>query len=98
MFKWMFKIVEKYFIVSRYDFFLKMYFFPPEYFATLGTVWRDQSSQLLFTPQLSRDPANHFKNLPGIVIRLWTLPDHHSGEEYPEKRVLHHFRQSMGFG
>lgn len=76
-------------------FFLNVLCFA-EYFAALGTVRRYQSSQLPFTPQLSRDPSNHFKNLPSVVIRLWTLPDHHSGEKYTKKGVLHHICQSMG--
>lgn len=66
-----------------------------EYFAALGTVWRHQSSQPPFTPQLSRDPSNRFKNLPSTVIRLWTLPDHHSGEKYTQKGVLHHICQRL---
>lgn len=66
-----------------------------EYFATLGTVWRYQSSQPPFTPQLSRDPSNCFKNLPSVVIRLWTLPDHHSGKKYTQEGVLYHFCQNV---
>lgn len=89
-----------YFIVDKTFFSKNMYllllFFFAEYFATLGTVWRNQFSQPPFAPQLSRNPSYCFKNLPSVVLRLRALPDHHSGEEYTQKGVLHHLCQSMG--